>query len=212
MRRPPALAVDTSPQLASPTSAYDLTHSPRSSVYSESIDIKFPESPETPKSSPDVLQAPGPVPSISLLFSLLSPRQRIVLFTPAIFFSVISGGIAPFMTVVIGHSFDAFASFPLVDPSRADRNRLLHGVGMAALQLVGLAGGALALSSITSSLWIWTGEKNVMALRTRIYAAVTNKDMEWFDTKMGADNTSQVASEGEQGPSGAGGLMAKFAR
>ena len=210
MRRPAAITVDTSPQLAS---AYELTQSPRSFTYSESIDSKHPESPDhAPTPAQDVSQAPGPDPSTSLLFSLLTVRQRILLLAPGIFFSVISGGIAPFMTYVIGRSFDAFAQFPLSDQTRADKVRLLHGVGMAAVQLVGLAGGALVLSSITSSLWIWTGENNVMVLRKRVYAAVTNKDLEWFDTKMGADDITQDTPDGQQAPSGAGGLMAKFAR
>ena len=42
------------------------------------------------------------------------------------------------------------------------------------------AAGALALSSITSSLWIWTGERNLRAVRKKVYAAVTQKDMVWF--------------------------------
>jgi ATP-binding cassette subfamily B (MDR/TAP) protein 1 len=152
------------------------------------------------------------MPSISLLFSLLTARQRMFLLAPAIFFSVISGGIAPFMTYVIGRSFDAFARFPLADQTKADKIHLLHGVGLAALQLVGLAGAALVLSSITSSLWIWTGEKNVMVLRKSVYSAVTNKSLEWFDTKMSADDNTQRAPDGQQAPSGAAGLMAKFAR
>jgi ATP-binding cassette, subfamily B (MDR/TAP), member 1 len=130
---------------------------------------------------------------------------------PAIFLSVIAGGIAPFMTYVIGQSFDAFAQFPLSNPTHADKVALLHGVGLAALELVGLAVGALALSSITSSLWILTGERNVMAIRKRVYIAVTRKRMAWFDTRMGTEGSVQAA-DGENGPIGAGGLMAKFTR
>jgi ATP-binding cassette subfamily B (MDR/TAP) protein 1 len=152
----------------------------------------------------------GPQPSISLLFSVL-PRRRLFFVTfPAIFFSIISGGIAPYMTLVVGRSFDAFASFPLSNPSRSDKDRLLHSMGLAALELALLAGGALTLSSITSSLWIWTGEYNVMALRKRVYDAVTRKDMLWFDTKMGSEGNVQ-ATEGD-GPLGAGGLMANFSK
>jgi ATP-binding cassette subfamily B (MDR/TAP) protein 1 len=131
---------------------------------------------------------------------------------PAFISSLIAGGVAPFMTYVIGKSFDAFAQFPLTpNPPQSAKTALLHGVGIAALQLVGLAFGALALSSITSYLWIWTGEYNVMVLRKKVYAAVTDKDMVWFDTKMGAEG-NVTSAEDEQGPMGAGGLMAKFAR
>jgi ATP-binding cassette subfamily B (MDR/TAP) protein 1 len=40
---------------------------------------------------------------------------------------------------------------------------------------------------------------------------VTRKDMTWFDTKMGAEGSVQ-ATEGDQGPVGAGGMMTKFTR
>ena len=70
--------------------------------------------------------------------------------------------------------------------------------------------GAFALSSITSTLWKSTGEQNVMRLRTKVYDVVTSRDMEWFDTKMGGEDAI-VTIEGD-GPVGAGGLMAKFAR
>ncbi|TFY57705.1 hypothetical protein EVJ58_g6862 [Rhodofomes roseus] len=156
-------------------------------------------------------ECPPPQPSIRLLFSLVSRRDFYLIVLPAILTSMLAGGVAPFMTYVVGESFNAFANFPTTpNPSESAKTSLLHGVSLAALELVGLATGALALSSITSSLWIWTGERNLMAVRKKVYAAVTRKDMVWFDTKMGAEDSVQVA-EGD-GPLGAGGLMAKFAR
>lgn len=133
-----------------------------------------------------------------------------VLVLPAILTSILAGGVAPFMTYVLGQNFDAFADFPLSDATSADKHKLLHGAGISALELIGLAVAALALSSITSSLWIATGERNLMAVRRKVYDAVTTKDMVWFDTKMGADDSVKT-TEGD-GPIGAGGLMAKFAR
>ena len=62
------------------------------------------------------------------------------------------------------------------------KRRLLHGVGLAALELLLLGVGSLALSSITSCLWIWIVETNFMATRTH---AVTRKEMNLSDTKMG---------------------------
>lgn len=151
--------------------------------------------------------APAPTPSIRLLFSLLSQRQRVTLLAPALASSVVAGGIAPFMTLVIGQSFDAFAAFPRTPPfSAAAQHALLHSVGLAALQLVALAAGCMLLSSVTSALWIGIGEHNVAALRKMVYREVMSKDMPWFDTKMGADGAADA------GPVGAGGLMAKFAR
>jgi len=78
------------------------------------------------------------------------------------------------MTFVVGQAFDAFAHFLITpDPPQAARVALLLDVGIAALQLIGLAVGALALSSLTSCLWIWIGETNVMALRKAVYVAVS---------------------------------------
>jgi hypothetical protein len=50
-----------------------------------------------------------------------------------------------------------------------------------------------------------------LSLRKRVYRAVTQKDMVWFDTKMGAEGTVQSA-DGKQGPLSAGGLMLKFTK
>ncbi|KAJ7749063.1 P-loop containing nucleoside triphosphate hydrolase protein [Mycena maculata] len=137
-----------------------------------------------------------PVPTLSrwLLFSLLPRRQRLFFLVPAIISSLFAGGIAPFMTIVIGHAFDAFSKFS----AAPDKDFLTHRVGIVALQLVGLAFGSFTLSSLTSYLWILTGEHNVLALRKRVYASVAGKDMIWFDTR-------------EEGV-GAGGLTAQFTR
>jgi ATP-binding cassette subfamily B (MDR/TAP) protein 1 len=103
------------------------------------------------------------------------------------------------MTYVIGQAFDAFAKFPLdPNPPQDARNALLQSVGMAALELLGLAVGSIALGSVTSSLWIWTGERNTMVLRKAIYHSISKKEMAWFDNHLNEQN--------------AGGLMAKFTR
>ncbi|KAM5532993.1 hypothetical protein V8D89_013335 [Ganoderma adspersum] len=201
MRRPTSLVVDTDM-----TSTTSMTSPSTSSTH-------LPK-----QASPRKLESPSPAPvcpppqaSIPLLFSLLTRRDFFTLILPALFTSVVAGGVAPFMTYVIGRSFDSFAAFPTgPNPSDDAKRKLLNGVGLAALELVGLAIGALALSSVTSCLWIWTGERNLVAVRKRIYAAVTQKDMVWFDTKMGSDESIQSV-EGD-GPIGAGGLMANFAR
>nr|WCD39451.1 Ste6-1 [Ganoderma boninense] len=201
MRRPTSLVVDT--DMTSTTS----TTSPSAS----STHLSKEPTPRKAESPSTAQACPPPQASIPLLFSLLTRRDFFALILPAIFTSVVAGGVAPFMTYVIGRSFDSFAAFPTTpNPSQDAKRKLLNGVGLAALELVGLAVGALALSSVTSCLWIWTGERNLVAVRKRIYAAVTQKDMVWFDTKMGSDESIQSV-EGD-GPIGAGGLMANFAR
>jgi ATP-binding cassette, subfamily B (MDR/TAP), member 1 len=226
MRRPTALEVDTSAASSTVSlevaPAYDI-----SPVFITPVDFKKSSdaiSPISSTHSTDVApsQQPdettptttnnGPAPSVRLLFSLVSRRHVFLLLLPAFISSAIAGGVAPFMTYVIGQSFDAFASFPLTpNPPQSAKTALLQRMGLAAVELVGLAIGSLVLSSVTSCLWIWTGEHNAMTLRKKVYAAVTQKDMVWFDTKMGAEgNVTSV--EDEQGPMGAGGLMAKFTR
>lgn len=173
----------------------------RDSIYSHSeCTPPLPLLPEEP-----------PTPSLKILFSFLTPRRKLVLLTPAIASSITAGGIAPFMTYVVGRSFNAFAAFPLTpNPPQSAKDELLHGVGLAALQLVALGAGALVMSSVTSSLWIWTGEHNVVQLRRQVYYAIVHKEIEWFDRRAG--DSSGVQDTSNDAPIGAGGLMAKFAR
>lgn len=103
------------------------------------------------------------------------------------------------MTIVIGQNFNAFAEFPQTpNPSESAKQQLLHNVGIAALELLGLAVGSLALSAVTSCLWIWTGEVNVREVRRRVFGSVITQEMKWFDMRTQGDNV------------GAAGLMAQF--
>lgn len=209
MRRPADLTVDTTP------TTFDTTTSPSSATSAQFSECKLP----TPSRSsvhsvnvPSVVIPPPspPQPTIRLLFSLLSRRDLLVFVLPAVITSMLAGGIAPFMTRVVGQAFDAYSNFTLATDINIAKHQLLHDVGMTALELLALAVGALALSSLTSCLWIWTGERNLMAVRKEVYSAVSRKDMVWFDTKMGGED-SVMSTEGG-GLVGAGGLMAQFAR
>jgi hypothetical protein len=55
---------------------------------------------------------------------------------------------------------------------------------MPTLELLGLAFGSFARGSLTSSLWIWTRERNVMAICQKVNRSVTQTGMVCFDTKM----------------------------
>ncbi|KAJ3558170.1 hypothetical protein NM688_g1086 [Phlebia brevispora] len=195
MGRTPDLTIDT--ELKAPSTS----SSPTTSTYKLPLDSAqvSTQSVATTAVSP-VKNAPAP--SIRLLFSFLTRHDLLFLVLPAVCTSACSGAVAPFMTLVIGNVFNSFAKFPLTpNPPESAKHQLLHDIGMTAVELVGLAAGALLLSSITSSLWIWTGERNLLAVRKRVYSAVTRKDLVWFDTK--TEDSSDL---------GAGGLMAKFAR
>lgn len=151
-------------------------------------------------------------PSIHQLFSLITITQFYLFVLPAIASSLLSGAIAPFMTVIIGQVFNAFAQFPRSDPTAEDKQTLLRSIGISSLSLLGLAVGSVVLSSTTSYLWISVGERNVFALRNKVYAAVTSKGMDWFDTKLSAESSAADSEDGEGGAVGAGGLMTKFSR
>lgn len=220
MPRPASLKLDTD-SVGPNELAYELDNSPPISLYSEydedtkhdlhdSYDDEKHPIPSTPATSTNPTRQ-QPAPSLRLLFSLLSSHHRTWLLLPAILASLISGGIAPFMTVAIGQVFNAFALFHNSVGTEADKQKILHDTGIGSLELVGLAIGSIALGSVTSGLWISTGEHNVMNLRKYVYTAVTSKDLTWFDTKMGTEGESSEM-ENSDGPAGAGGLMAKFSR
>ncbi|KAI0265438.1 P-loop containing nucleoside triphosphate hydrolase protein [Gloeopeniophorella convolvens] len=150
-----------------------------------------------------------PPASVKLLFSLLSRRDLYLIVLPALLLSMVAGGIAPFMTLVLGDVFNTFAKFSqITSPTSGDRAHLKHDIAISALELLALAAGALALSSLTSFLWIMTGERNAMMIRQKVYTSVASREMIWFDLKMGAEEGVQIQGDG---PTGAGGLMAKFA-
>ncbi|KDQ06273.1 hypothetical protein BOTBODRAFT_168162 [Botryobasidium botryosum FD-172 SS1] len=112
------------------------------------------------------------------------------------------------MTFIIGQTFDIFGRFPSgPNASQADRDRLLHDMSIAAFELIALAGGSLALSSVMSSLWIWVGERNVARLRRRVYESVAARELVWFDLQVTHEDGA-VGTDGEA--VGAGGMMSKF--
>lgn len=95
------------------------------------------------------------------------------------------------------------------------------------LSVVGL--GVLILSTATTGMWILTGEKATSRLRAQVYAAISQKNMEWFDMGMPArgtqrsvtvaglgtqvvDGTALGSTEEPEEGIGSGGLMAKFSR
>ncbi|KAH7106808.1 P-loop containing nucleoside triphosphate hydrolase protein [Auriculariales sp. MPI-PUGE-AT-0066] len=147
-----------------------------------------------------------PQPSIRLLYSFLSGRDVLLCILPAIAFSIAAGGVAPFMTVILGQAFNVFATYPREAQTSDDKHTLLKGVGAASLNLLALAIGSFALTTGMSAIWISAGERNVMRLRKRVYEAVSSREMQWFDAKLGGDDDN---GEEKLGP---GGLMAKFAK
>ena len=145
-----------------------------------------------------------PQPSVRLLFSLLPRRDLYLVVLPAFILSMVAGVVAPFMTLVISNVSDTFAEFCRIpSPSSSDRANFKHDIAMSALELLFLAAGSLALGSLTSFLWILTGERNLLMIQQKVYASVSRREMAWFDAKM---------TEGADGFTGPGGLTAGFAK
>ncbi|CAK5278216.1 unnamed protein product [Mycena citricolor] len=205
----------------------------RSSIDSEASEtdllIHYPDSPSTPTTTttPDnEIHA-----TRWLFFSFLSPAQRLALLLPAIALSILAGGVAPLMTVVVGRAFDAFSKFSATSgssqsntiadafdthanattPVATPPDVLVHHMSLVALQLLALGFGSFAMSSLTSFLWITTGEHTVLAVRKRVYASIASKSMVWFDTRCSEENGQSKGADSD-GPVGAGGLMAQFSK
>lgn len=184
----------------------------------DSADLEAAEESQIDRDSIYTMNAPPyqpPKPSIPLLFSFCSKRDVILVFIPSVFVSIIAGGVAPFMTLVLGQGFDAFSTYASNTlqhgVTEKDKSDLLHGVGIASIELLALAVGAVALSSLMSSMWILVGERNVLGLRRYVYDVVSSKEMEWFDLNMRSDQGS-TDDDSSPATSGAAGLMAKFAK
>lgn len=159
------------------------------------------------------VQQPGgqyrsPSPSLSLLFSYCTRRDILLGLVPGIAVSLVAGGVAPFMTHVLAQAFDAMATFTN-STDHAAREHLMSSIRIVSLELLALAFGALALNGLMATIWLWLGERAVMRLRSKVFAAVSAREIEWFD--MLNDHQGSGEDESEE-TVGAGGLMAKFAR
>lgn len=209
----PNLAVDTSSTQAQVQPRALVAHQSVSSLSSMTQDDDLTTPTTTKKLSKHVLPPAAPLsapvdkppkPSLQLLFSLFTRRDLFALVLPAVLASLASASIPPFMSVVIGDAYDVFSAYQSVeDPTPQDNALLLRGIGLAGLEFCAMAGGALVLSGVMSSLWVWVGEKNAMYLRRLVYTSVSDKDMEWYDK-----NTDDKDGKNAVG---AGGLMTQFA-
>ena len=147
-------------------------------------------------------------PSLRLLF-MNAPRG--IVFTtllPACLVSIISGGVAPFMTLVVGQGFQTFSTFST--SAMPDAAVLTRQIGIVSLELAGLALGSVLLSSVMSALWTRVGEKNVREVRRAVYRHIIAREMAWFDLKVMSRGTQKGDTKGKSG--GAAGLMTTLSR
>jgi ATP-binding cassette subfamily B (MDR/TAP) protein 1 len=147
----------------------------------------------------------APSPSILLIFSYCTKADVVLGLCPAILISLAAGGVAPLMTLVVGQAFDAMAVFT-TSADLAAREQLMHSIKLVSLELVALAVGTLVLDFAMAFIWLWLGERIIMRIRHKVFAAVSSRDIEWFDL------LNEQSTEGPEDSVGAGGLLAKFAR
>ena len=165
--------------------------------------------PPTPRSRTPV----APIkPTFRGLLALSNSKDCLLHLLPGIVLSILASLVQPYMSIVIGNAFTAFASYPsdTLVATPADRAALIGGVRHTTIQLAALGGGAVALNYIKQVIWLQHGEGVVSKLREVVYEGVQRKGMDWFDTGMGMREDDVDGRKGES--VGAGGLMAKFTR
>ncbi|CAO1638675.1 unnamed protein product [Sympodiomycopsis kandeliae] len=184
-------------------------------VYSSDIQSEPTTAQPHPTTSSDNTRRKG---SLRLLFSPLKRRHAPLLIL-ATTLAIVSGGLPPLMTKILGNAFDAYTQY---DGTQGGKDRLMDSMVQVVWHLCLLALGTMILSTSMITVWVVVGEMVAFEWRKNLYVSISQKKMDWFDLGMGSKVTEEqdtsAAEEGgheEDGGSGAfgsGGLMAKFAR
>ena len=154
------------------------------------------------------------------ILSLLRPltrRDYLLQVLPATLLSIARGSSQPIMTRILGYVFNAYteysrASLSPTGASQADKDLLTSRVRTGAFELVGLGFGTIIVGTAMMTMWIYIGEKVTSRWRSRVFFAINEKPMEWFDKGMGAGEDSRAKQKGGAASMGAAGLMARFTR
>lgn len=159
-----------------------------------------------------------PRPTNRLLFRFVNRSDILYNLIPGFVLALISAGIPPIMTLLIGYAFAAFTEYPL-DPSLAtpeQKHKLISDVSRFCLYLTLSGLGIWVLEALMGVFWARFGELAAHRVRRQVYDSVMAKDMGWFDAGMGLQQQQQqgdeLSSGGDNGNVGAGGLMANFTR
>ena len=165
----------------------------------------------TPDYAAPVRYPPPPpvVPHFRRLLSLSSWRDICFLFIPGMLLASATALVPPFMSIVIGDTFEVFAQYPIITSlaSPAQRTALLEGVRYQTIKLSSAGLFAMVANYIKAVVWSWHGEVVAARLREKVFAGVQEKGMDWYDMGMGMRDDE----EGEEAV-GAGGLMSKFSK
>ena len=172
-----------------------------------------PPPPATALLNPDGSEWKPARPTFRLLYKYCTARDLLIII-PATLISLAAGGIVPYMSQVVGDSFNSFAFFPL-DPTTAteeQKDTLRHDIKIASLSLMAMGCGFILLHTLMCALWVWVGERNIRTIRREVYRTVGAREMEWYDLGMGVHDGGEEDDEDKEAGVGAAGLMSKFNR
>ena len=113
------------------------------------------------------------------LFNFTS-RFHALWLTLAILLSVLSGVIVPTLAVLLGQIFDAFTSYGAKHISEPD---FLAEVLRCEVGLIALGCASGILNAIYFMSWLTFGELQAKYAREKLFEALSEKDMAWYDTR-----------------------------
>ncbi|PGH28022.1 hypothetical protein AJ80_00277 [Polytolypa hystricis UAMH7299] len=113
------------------------------------------------------------------LFHFTTRKHFVPLFL-AMFFTVASGVMSPMLALVLGRVFDAFTIFASQSIAAEE---LMSRISNLCIYLMGLGAILWALQSGFFCLWIAFGELQAQSARTKLFAGLLKKDIEWLEMR-----------------------------
>ena len=129
--------------------------------------------------------------SWSCLFWFFSKSHYLAL-TGALSFTIISGLVVPFMSIVLGHIFDSLAKFGL---GTYTRDALLQGITGLIWNLVLLGVTGFLSSGFFYALWKLLAEFQARRARECVLEGLLGKQLEWFDNRKSGVAAMLTASQ-----------------
>ena len=107
-------------------------------------------------------------------------RTHITTLIFATILSIISGFIAPAVSVFAGKLFAAFTDF---GGGRTEGSELVSRVSIQCVALIALGGASWVLNGGYFMLWLVFGELQAKNARERLFDGLMEKDMAWYDMR-----------------------------
>lgn len=129
--------------------------------------------------------------SWSCLFWFFSKSHYLTL-TGALTFTIISGLVVPFMSIVLGHIFDSLAKFGL---GTYTRDALLQRITGLIWKLVLLGVTSFLSSAFFYALWQLLAEFQARNARECVLEGLLAKQLKWFDNRKSGVASMLTASQ-----------------